>query len=445
MFFRAALAASAVLGLAVSTQGQGRNPRAAAMPPMIQLMPIQLEGTVAGVRPGMIGVTTAAGETWALKIPPKAEVRVTGTAELSVLRPGMYVRFLAAVDKRRSLAQGKVEKLTVFSPSQELGRMPGVFYAGQEGDEAAMQPGPGVRPNPPQGRNPGGRPNRPKGRDGRVPPKAAPAGRDADARGKTAANVVKGRWLTVYARNTFFKPTLRIELADKPVVNLDVNTYTLAKSGDKISARGVQIAPQVIQAMQVAIELAEPLGEPGKTAGRTIGKRPPRGPRKGSDDRQPFEVAEEIEKDKPDQPKETPPQQKPEKPLPQDKRSKELVQFLQAKPEDVKGKPGVTLNLAEGDPIQFAPCKQLPGKEVLGRFGLPDQVQKIKGSLPLGEGGQEKEIQWQLWIYGPVMFFVDEAGTTRYLTVRVDKKPQPKPQPKPEPKPQPKPQQQQAP
>jgi hypothetical protein len=62
------------------------------------------------------------------------------------------------------------------------------------------------------------------------------------------------------------------------------------------------------------------------------------------------------------------------------------------------------------------------GEGNLGPFALPDQVQKIKASLPVGQRGWQKEIHWQLWVYGPVMFFVDEADATQYLAVTVDKK-----------------------
>ena len=420
MFSRTALSASLLFALAVSAHGQGLNRRGPAMGPVIQLKPVKLEGTVVAVRPGIVALTTATGENWALKIPPKAEVRVTGTAGPDVLRPGIYVRLLAPVDKRRGIVQEKVAELVVFSPSQEEGRMPGVFYPDPAEDPNAAQPN---APQPPV-----------------PPPKGAPAGRRAKAKDKTDVVVetfdiraritaAKGRWLTLYARNNFFKPTLRIELADKPVVKLDVNDYTLAKPGDKIAALGHQIGPRAAQAAKVIIQLAQPVGESGKKPGRTTGRRPPRRSAKQGQGRQSFEVAEEMEQDKPGQNKETTPQEKKE-PQPQDKRSKEILQLLQAKPEEIKGKPGVTLKLAEGDPISFTPCKQVSGKAILGRFGLPNRVQPNKGSLPLGEGGQQKEIKWQLWMYGRVLFFVDEADTTRYLAVMPEKKEKEQPQEK---------------
>jgi len=348
VFYRVPLAACLLLGPVISAYGQRVDRRAVALP-QIQLVPIQLTGTIAGVKPGMIAVTTAAGETWALSIPPKIEVRVTGTAEPDVLSPGMYVRFIAAVDKQRGLVQGKVEKLVIFSPSEGTGRMPGVFYSGQEGDEAAVQPNAGMPPNPPEARNPGVRPSPRRQREPATPPKAGPTqgvpGREADTKDKAAAQVetfdvrgritaVKGRWLTVYARNTLIKPALKIELADKPEIKLDVDTYTLAKAGDKISARGVQMGAQAVQAIQVAIELVEPLGAAGKRAGRPIGKRPSRPSSKAGEDRQPFEVSQEAGQAKPGQNKDAPPPKEPVKPVPQDERSKQIVQYVQAKPEE---------------------------------------------------------------------------------------------------------------
>ncbi len=419
MFSRTALAASLLFALAVSAHGQGLNRRGPAMGPVIQLNPVKLEGTVVAVRPGIVALTTATGESWALRIPPKTEVRVTGTAGADVLRPGMYVRLLAPVDKRRGIVQEKVAELVVFSPSQEEGRMPGVFYPNPAKDPNAAQPNAAEPPVP--------------------PPKRAPAGRRAKAKDKTDVvetfdirariTVAKGRWLTLYARNNFFKSTLRIELVDRPVIKLDVNDYTLAKSGDKIAALGHQIGPRAAQAAKVIIQLAQPVGESGKKPGRTTGKRLPRRSAKQGQGRQSFEVAEEMQQGKPGQNKETTPQEKKE-PEPQDKRSQEILQLLQAKPEEIKGKPGVTLNLAAGDPISFRPCKQVSGKAILGRFGLPNQTQTIKGSLPLGEGGQQKEIEWQLWMYGRVLFFVDEADTTQYLAVMPEKKEKEPPQEK---------------
>jgi hypothetical protein len=320
MFSRVALAASVALGLALPAAGQRINPRGAG-PIQIQLAPIQLTGTVAGVKPGMIAVATASGETWALSILPKVEVRVTGTAEPDVLSPGTYIRFIAPVDKQRGLVQGKVEKLVIFSPSQEAGKMPGVFYAGQEGDEAAVQPKAGLPPKPPEGRNSGVRSGSRREREGGVPRKDDPAqglpDRETGAKNKAAAQVetfdirgqitaIKGRWLTVSARNTLIKPVLKIELADQPEIKLDVNTYVLAKAGDKISASGVQMGPQAVQAIRVAIELVEPLSAAGKKPVRPTAKRPSRPSSKAGEDREPLGLVEEAKQAKPEQEKQKP-------------------------------------------------------------------------------------------------------------------------------------------
>ena len=320
--------------------------------------------------------------------------------------------------------------------------MPGVFYPGQNGDGAGLEPKPGMPPKVPRPQGPGVPPDVPQPPAAGKPPNA-PQGQDADKPAKAAANIetfdiraritaVKGRWLTVYApRNTFFKPSFRFQLTDKPVIQLDVNDYSLAKSGDKISARGVQLAPQAVQAMQVEIQLAEPLSDSRKKPKRPAGKRPPRGPSKEGQDRQPFEVAQEIEQEKrakAEQPKQPRPG---DKPLAKDERSKKIIAFLKPKPEEIKGKPGLRINLGQDGFQTFTPCKEVTEKEVLGKFGLPDLVRNVSGSLPIGEGGEQKEVKWRLWVYGPVKFLVDEADKTRYVTVTVEKKKDPPKQPAP--------------
>jgi hypothetical protein len=98
-------------------------------------------------------------------------------------------------------------------------------------------------------------------------------------------------------------------------------------------------------------------------------------------------------------------------------RGVQIVELLRLPPEDVRGKPRVELGLGGAEPKKFTPCKQVSGKEILGKFGLPDSVRTVTGKLALGAGGQQQEIKWQLWAYGNVMFFVDEADTTRYMCV----------------------------
>jgi hypothetical protein len=424
MFSRVALAASVVLGLVFSADGQGVNPRRGGPAP-IQFVPVQLVGTVAGVKPGMIAVTTAAGETWALSIPPKVEVRVTGTAEPDVLSVGMYVRFIAPVDKRQSAVQGTVEKLTIFTPSQEEGRMPGVFHAGQEGDAGLLEAGGAAAPGPPAAadREPAAGAQQPAN-----PPAAAAQRRSAAAADKPAEDVetfdvrgqltsVRGRLLTVTARNSYFKPALRFELAEQPEISIDVSDYTLARSGDNVTANGALLGPQTMEAIDVSIQLVGTIGEPARGSARRAGQRNTQQRSGAGSERDAFEVAGQMEQDKPEQAQQPPPVEKPEKAEPDDQRGKQIAELLQASPEEVRGKPGVELGLGGAEPKKFTPCKQVSGKEILGKFGLPDSVLTVTGKLALGAGGQQQEIKWQLWAYGNVMFFVDEADTTRYMCV----------------------------
>ena len=45
-------------------------------------------------------------------------MQVTGEANVDFLRPGMFVQLKADVDKR-GVAAGKIEELTIVTPSQE--------------------------------------------------------------------------------------------------------------------------------------------------------------------------------------------------------------------------------------------------------------------------------------------------------------------------------------
>ncbi len=263
MYSRALLAVCMVFSLVVWADGQGFHPRAGRQPGAARFAPVRVDGAIAQIGPGMIMVTTAANEMWWLKVPANAVIRVTGTAEPEVLCSGLFVRFTAAVDKRRSKVQGKVEKLTIFTPSREPSRMPGVFYPNQVGAGAGVKQGPEMPPGFGMPPNPGMRPNP------AVQPQV-PGTQNASARGTAASNVEafdiraqvashkKGK-LTLYVPNPFFKPKLKIELSEEPVIEVDVSSYAVAKPGDKISARGLQISQRGVHAREVLIELAEPL------------------------------------------------------------------------------------------------------------------------------------------------------------------------------------------
>ena len=245
--------------------------------PPVQPVRVEVSGTIEAMVPGYLKVKTAADQSWTLQIARNAKVLVTGKATAEFLSTGHFVSFVADVDKRRSKVEEKVSKLTIFTPSQE--RAMGAFPGGLGGAEGGLGPNP-FGPGPGVAQPPAGGPN------------AGPPVESYEIVGRIAG-MKKGK-ITVYVPNPYFKPALQIELAEEPEITLDLagpTLYSLAKQGDKIEARGVQVGQTAAQVNELTIELAEPLGTPKKR--RPV--RPPKvtRPKTPDEPREGFEVEEE--------------------------------------------------------------------------------------------------------------------------------------------------------
>jgi len=225
MLSHAKLALCAVLGLWIVTGALVVDAQVIKKPP-----PMQAVGTIQAMRPGVIQVKAAAGDLWLVKIPKTAEVYVKGTAEVDFLQPGMFIEFVAQLD-RKGRAQGKIKKLTICTPSQE--RFPGIFPS-QEG--VGLLPEAGNAPKDPNA--------------------AAPY----DVRAQITA--IKHEKLTVNSGNA----VINIELEEEPTVDVDIADYRFAKQGDKIECIGTMENERMKmgQAREVHIELSEPLAAPQK-------------------------------------------------------------------------------------------------------------------------------------------------------------------------------------
>jgi hypothetical protein len=186
-------------------------------------------GTITALGQGKIQVLTDSNQMWVVAVSSKTRVQVTGQASADILRPGMFVQFIAAIDKR-GVAADKVAELTVITPSQE--RLPGIAF--RPGADAAK----------PDGSDPG-----------------KSAGSPSTVRGRIAA----------FKKNTMQvqvdKGSVICELSDNPKVTLDVADLSLVRKGDKIKVQGMKQIGVAgpLQATQVRIELAEPPGEKKKT------------------------------------------------------------------------------------------------------------------------------------------------------------------------------------
>jgi hypothetical protein len=210
-------------------------------------------------------------------IDPKANIHVNGTAKADFVRPGLFVKFTAEVDKRGK-AQDKVEELTIFTPSQQ--DIPGFWPEGT--GPAAPEEGDGVgdfRPVIP-----------PQMSTGRylTPGKYAVAGRITADR--------KGKFTLTTARRIF-----QFELAEEPKIEVDFADYSVAQQGDQISVKkGKMFAGRMgmAQASELAIKLSEPLTfrveKPVRTKKATA-KRPSRQPGKET----PTDEAGQVEPQQP--------------------------------------------------------------------------------------------------------------------------------------------------
>ncbi|MHC4400459.1 MAG: hypothetical protein ACYTG0_12350 [Planctomycetota bacterium] len=234
-----------VVGDAVWAQ----RPGAAPVMPAPKPASIDPDGVIEAIGPGVIKILTVAGESWMLQVSRETKVRVTGKAKKDVLQPGSFVSFSATIDARRSQAQGKVDKLTLFTPTQE--RTLGVF-PNQSGLAATPEAfGAGTVES---------KPAPPKRRGRRQQPEVLLERYDVAGR---ITGIAKNGRITVFAPNTFMRPSIEVELAEDPEIKLNLAgpvtlAFTLAKQGDKLHARGKQVAPNGAQVNELSIELAEP-------------------------------------------------------------------------------------------------------------------------------------------------------------------------------------------
>lgn len=299
MNYRLLTAAGLLLALAAAAEGQYRFPGQRGRE-RIQLEPFAATGTIAGVGRGRIQMVTVTQQKWLVAVSPQAVVHVTGTAEPDFLRPGMFVRFTAALDKKGK-GQEPVSELTIFTPSAEMGI--GVWPEGMAvGDVGAEQPA--QPPNPFGGAFGVGTP-------------AAPAD---TGRYMVAGRLVKernGKLLVHFGRGS-----AEIELAENPTIKVDVADYTVAKQGDSISVTKGQMypnQPMILQAnpnavgqamaLELEIQLSQPLTGPRKKPLRPETPKPSR-PEPG-EPKQPGQPKQPQQPDQPGQSDQPPGQERP--------------------------------------------------------------------------------------------------------------------------------------
>lgn len=188
-------------------------------------------GTIVRIQGETILAMSARNEKWVvhLKTPRfnvEATITVEGTAVVEALRPGVFVRFTADVDKRGNV-QGELTELSIFyTPTQSA--KPGMFPNDGEGDL-----GKGAKPG-------------------------------------VSNYLVIGR-VTKYQRGRLSLAIpgtkgVRANLADDIKLSVRSENYRLAGPGDKISAKGFHLPGQkgTLNAQDVKITLVGIVGETAK-------------------------------------------------------------------------------------------------------------------------------------------------------------------------------------
>jgi len=254
---------------------------------------VDVSGDLEAMAPGMLRLKPAVGDPLLLQLARTTKVHITGTAKKDVLGPNTFISFFAEVDMQESLVEQKVNRLTIFTPSNErpLGAFPDQSPDIEDADATdapAETAAPAETPAPK--------------RRSRSKKDAGPTKGRFEIIGRITS-VDKSGNVTVYAKNPYFKPAVQFQLSEDPEIKLDLTDpkmYSLlAKPGDKVKARGRQLAPNMVQATDMSITLVEPFTtvraeDPDK-------KKPPRRTSRSSRrKRDEAEKTDEPEKEKDD-------------------------------------------------------------------------------------------------------------------------------------------------
>lgn len=228
--------------------------------------PVETAGTIEAVMPGYIKMMTPTNQVWIIQVEANAKVSVTGKAKPDFLQSGMVVSLSGEVDKRRSVIEEKIAKLTLITPS-DLKPMGAYAAGGGGGGLQGGIPAAGASPT-------GGAGN-------------AAATERFDIVGTYMGVNKKGKASIMVPNNPPFRPNLTVELAEQVEIDIDLESpkaYTIARKGDSVEIRGKQVAPTGAVANEVKIALVEPLtGAQAEKEKKATGRRPARG-KKGDDD-----------------------------------------------------------------------------------------------------------------------------------------------------------------
>jgi hypothetical protein len=270
MPIRLSFAACLILLSGLPTYAQAQRPKPNGPP----TEDFEAVGTLEGIAPGMIRMTTNANQNWTIKLqPPQTKVELSGTAGPEFLKSGMCVKFTGEVDKQGNVKE-KVAQLTVFTPSKDSSLGLSQAGAGASDDHFGAGAAPAA---------------------GGKPAAKASAGIEPGSYAIAAQiNNIHGGKVIANAGNAIVK----FELASDAKVDVKIADVSLARKGDKISVKGKMVVGLVGmgQASDVKIEAAESLSgaktkpaKPPATKPERPSKKVPAGKEKQPAEKQPAE------------------------------------------------------------------------------------------------------------------------------------------------------------
>jgi len=275
-------------------QPGGRMP--GRFPGAPQLPRLEASGQVDAVAGNFIRMVASGGQVWTLRVAANARLELEGTMKPELIQPGQYIRFTGTVDHQTNQVEEKLSRITIFTPNRDnpdtqLGAFPEQPEVPAEGNDPFAQPqgagNPFAQPlGGVQGATQAGgvrgrlsrgsrrsrlRSRASHGRSGETP---APTKGTYDIRGQIR-EIARDGTLTVYVPNRFFRPAIKLSLADDVQIAVQLSgpvVLGLIAKGDRIEARGVQVAPTAAEVSEVRIEKLEPIG-PQQTTRRAVGAR----------------------------------------------------------------------------------------------------------------------------------------------------------------------------
>jgi hypothetical protein len=250
---RGFLAVALVAVLTAPAYGQRRGQQG-GMPPNS----VSLEGKVEMVGKAFVRMFSQANQSVLVTITQATKVQFVAKATPDFLRKDVAIEFTAEVDKKRNVKE-PVTQLTIISLSAERG--PGLSAEGS----SSAEPKSTEKDNFAFGGGALG-----GGGGDAAPPKTHKPVRKTPAVQLPATCVVRGTIKTLRNGKLLLnigRGVLRADVADNVEVNIDMADLTLAKKGDSISIKGVQIplaggTDPMVNAESVSVQGSETLVGP---------------------------------------------------------------------------------------------------------------------------------------------------------------------------------------